>query len=128
MSDAVGVDGARPARVHAAAERGDARRGRDGSTAAAEILQPPERRSKGSAQRAVPIALQDASAKAAEMLKSSCQTGEAITPPARLEAAGKRLETMLQAIKTVRAPLDSFYATLSDEQKAQFEAIGPRRA
>jgi len=27
----------------------------------------------------------------------------------------------------VRAALDDFYATLSDEQKAQFEAIGSRR-
>jgi hypothetical protein len=79
------------------------------------------------AQRAGLVALQDASAKAAEMLKASCQTGEAITPPARLEAVGKRLDVMLQAVKTVRGPLDSFYATLSDEQKAQFEAIGPRR-
>jgi hypothetical protein len=79
------------------------------------------------AQRARLVALQDASAKAAEMLKASCQTAEAITPPARLEAVGKRLDVMLQAVKTVRGPLDSFYATLSDEQKAQFEAIGPRR-
>jgi hypothetical protein len=35
---------------------------------------------------------------------------------------------MLQAIKSVRAALDDFYATLSDEQKAQFEAIGPGRS
>ena len=35
---------------------------------------------------------------------------------------------MLQAVKDVRAALDNFYATLSDEQKAQFEAIGPRRS
>jgi hypothetical protein len=34
---------------------------------------------------------------------------------------------MLQAIKQVRSALDDFYGTLSDEQKAQFEAIGPRR-
>jgi len=27
----------------------------------------------------------------------------------------------------VRAALDDFYATLSDEQKAQFEAIGQKR-
>jgi hypothetical protein len=27
----------------------------------------------------------------------------------------------------VRTALDDFYAMLSDEQKAQFEAIGPRR-
>ena len=79
------------------------------------------------AQRASLAALHDASAKAAELLKSSCQPNEAITPPARLAAVGKRLDTMLQAVKTVRAALDDFYATLTDEQKAQFEAIGPRR-
>jgi hypothetical protein len=79
------------------------------------------------AQRASLTALQDASAKAADMLKNACQGGDAITPPARLEAAGKRLDTMLQAVKTVRSALDDFYGSLSDEQKAQFEAIGPRR-
>jgi hypothetical protein len=34
---------------------------------------------------------------------------------------------MLQAVKLVRSALDDFYGTLSDEQKAQFEAIGPQR-
>jgi len=79
------------------------------------------------AQRASLAALQDASAKAADMLKTACQSGDAITPPARLEAVGKRLDVMLQAVKTVRTALDEVYAKLSDEQKAQFEAIGPRR-
>jgi hypothetical protein len=79
------------------------------------------------AQRASLAALQDASVKAADMLKTACQSGDAITPPARLEAVGKRLDVMLQAVKTVRAALDEAYAKLSDEQKAQFEAIGPRR-
>ena len=80
------------------------------------------------AQRASLASLQDASAKAADLLKTSCQSNEAITPPARLDAVGKRLDTMLQAIKMVRAPLDDFYGKLSDEQKAQFEAIGPGRS
>jgi len=80
------------------------------------------------AQRASLTALQDASAKAAELLKNSCQPNEAITPPARLEATGKRLDAMLQAVKTVRAALDDFYGKLTDEQKAQFEAIGPGRS
>jgi hypothetical protein len=31
-------------------------------------------------------------------------------------------------VKLVRSALDGFYATLSDEQKAQFEAIGRERA
>jgi LTXXQ motif family protein len=79
------------------------------------------------AQRASLAALQDASAKAADMLKASCQIDAAVTPPARLAAVGKRLDVMLQAVKTVRTALDDFYGKLSDEQKAQFEAIGPGR-
>jgi hypothetical protein len=118
--------------------RAEATRGKNGSSAencgarqagvtdwpAAEIearVHPTE------AQRATLAALQDATAKADDMLKTSCQPSEAITPPARLEAVGKRLDVMLQAIKSVRAALDDFYGKLSDEQKAQFEAIGPRR-
>jgi len=80
------------------------------------------------AQRASLTALQNATAKAADMLKTSCQPNEAITPPARLEAARQRLDVMLEAVKTVRTPLDDFYGKLSDEQKAQFEAIGQRRS
>jgi hypothetical protein len=34
---------------------------------------------------------------------------------------------MLQAVKLVGDALEDFYANLSDEQKAQFEAIGPKR-
>jgi LTXXQ motif family protein len=72
-------------------------------------------------------ALQDASSKAADMLKAACQSDDPATPPARLAAIGKRLDTMLDAVKLVRAALDDLYATLSDEQKAQFEAIGQKR-
>jgi hypothetical protein len=79
-------------------------------------------------QRASLVALQDASAKASDMLKASCQPDDALTPPARLKAVGQRLDTMLQAVKMVRSALDDFYGMLSDEQKAQFEAIGPRRS
>jgi hypothetical protein len=79
------------------------------------------------AQAASLTALKDASALAADMLKN-CPATEAITPPARLEAIANRLDTMLQAVKTVRAALDDFYGKLTDEQKAQFEAIGPRRS
>jgi LTXXQ motif family protein len=79
------------------------------------------------AQRTALTALQNASAKAADMLATSCRIDEAATPPARLTAVGKRLDVMLQSVKLVRTALDDFYAMLSDEQKAQFEAIGPRR-
>jgi hypothetical protein len=78
-------------------------------------------------QRAALEVLQDTSANAADMLKTSCQADDAVTPPARLAAVGKRLDTMLEAVNSVRLALEDFYANLSDEQKAQFEAIGPRR-
>jgi LTXXQ motif family protein len=78
-------------------------------------------------QRASLVALQNATAQAAELLKASCLTSDPLTPPARLAAVGKRLDTMLQAVKMVRSALNDFYGSLSDEQKANFEAIGPQR-
>jgi len=79
-------------------------------------------------QRAALQVLQDTSAKAADTLKAACQAADALTPQARLAAIGKRLEVMLEAVKSVRAALEDFYSTLTDEQKAQCEAIGPRRS
>jgi LTXXQ motif family protein len=72
-------------------------------------------------------ALQEAANKASETLKASCEPGDALTPPARLDAAVSRVDALLQAEKSVDAPLKDFYATLTDEQKAQFESIGPER-
>lgn len=57
----------------------------------------------------------------------TCQPDDVVTPVARLAALANRLDTMLQAVKLVRPALENFYTTLSDEQKAQFEAIGPKR-
>lgn len=79
------------------------------------------------AQRKGLTALQDAAFNAANILRGVCQPDNALTPPARLAAVGKRLDTMLQAVKTVRAAMDDFYGSLSDEQKANFDAIGPQR-
>jgi len=42
-------------------------------------------------------------------------------------AVGKRLDTMLQAVTVVRSALYDYCRALSDEQKAQFEVIGPQR-
>ncbi len=80
------------------------------------------------AQKAKLTALQDATFKAADSLKATCRPSTALTPPARLAAASERLDALLGAVKSVHAALDDFYGTLSDEQKAQFEAIGPDRS
>jgi hypothetical protein len=80
------------------------------------------------AQRASLVALEGDTTKATDLLKASCQPDNALTPPARLSAVGKRLDAMLQAVKMVRTGLDGFYGSLNDEQKAEFEAIGPQHA
>ena len=79
-------------------------------------------------QRAALKALQDANARAVDILNNECQPQEATTLPIRLDAVDGRLGAIQQAVYLVSAALQDFYATLSDEQKAQFEAIGQRRA
>jgi hypothetical protein len=77
-------------------------------------------------QRAALKALENANASAVDVLISDCQP-DAVTLPARLDAVNGRLAAMQQAVYLVSAALEGFYATLSDEQKAQFEAIGQKR-
>ena len=77
-------------------------------------------------QRAALKVLQQANARAVEIL-AGCQPQDTTTPPARLDAVAGRLTAMLQAVGLVSTALEDLYATLSDEQKAQFEAIGQKR-
>jgi hypothetical protein len=70
--------------------------------------------------------LQDTTLRTMETL-SACPSKLAETPQARLTAVKARLETMLQAVTGISDALDDFEADLSDEQKAGFEAMGPKR-
>jgi hypothetical protein len=72
--------------------------------------------------------LKEASAKAADELRASCPAQSAETPVARLDAMNKRLHAMVQAIKTLGPMLGTFYASLSDEQKARFNSMGRQNA
>ena len=69
--------------------------------------------------------LKGAANQAANALKTSCPTSFPLTPPGRLQAMTARLEATLRAVDLVRPPLAQFYDSLSDEQKARFNAIGP---
>jgi hypothetical protein len=68
--------------------------------------------------------LKQASAKAADELRASCpkQLPEAL--PARLDEMTAQLNAMVRAVKSLRPTLATFYASLSDEQKAQFNNMG----
>ena len=70
--------------------------------------------------------LQDTTLRTMQTL-SSCPMKAEATPQARLAAVKTRLQTMQQAVGGVADALDDFEADLSDEQKAAFEAIGPKR-
>src|SRR5262245_65144374 len=84
-----------------------------------EIVQPAD------AQRSMLDELRAASAKAIDMLKSGCPKDLPSIPTGRLAAMESRLQVMLAAVQTVRPALERFYQSLSDEQKARFNAIAP---
>src|SRR6516225_1457087 len=83
----------------------------------AQLVEPDE------AQRAALEELKIAMAKAVDLLKAGCPTDLPSTPTGRIEAMRGRLSAMLEAVRTVRAPLAKFYALLNDEQKARFNAL-----
>lgn len=69
--------------------------------------------------------LKSASIDAANQLRASCPTQLLQTPIDRFDAISKRLDSMGEAIKIVRPALADFYTSLSDEQKARFNTLGP---
>ena len=75
-------------------------------------------------QDAALMDLKEASVKAADILKVSCRSEQPLTPTGRLAAMEERLNTILQALELVQAPLENFYNSLSDEQKARFNRLG----
>jgi hypothetical protein len=69
--------------------------------------------------------LKKAAQKAGDQLQSSCPTAVPKSPVARLDTVATRLGARVDAIEAVRPNLKNFYASLSDEQKARFNLMGP---
>lgn len=76
------------------------------------------------AQRVALASLNDATTKAAGLLKANCPKEQSLTPPGRVALMEQRLNAMLEAIKIVEPELDAFYGLLTDEQKARFNQLG----
>ncbi|GLR86630.1 hypothetical protein GCM10007857_33410 [Bradyrhizobium iriomotense] len=76
-------------------------------------------------QRSLLDDLKAAARRAADAFKQSCNDSYALTPPGRLRAMTNRLSATLEAVKIVRPALEKFYGSLSDEQQARFNALGP---
>jgi hypothetical protein len=80
------------------------------------------------AQEADLNALQDATTKAVSIMQAACPGETPLTPTGRLEAMQTRLQAMIDAAHTVKPSLDTFYVSLSSEQKARFNRIGSELA
>ena len=72
-------------------------------------------------------ALKTAEENAEKTLAASCATQTPATAEGRLDVVNARLQAMVQASDAVRGPLNDFYSSLSDEQKAAFNALGQNR-
>ena len=59
----------------------------------------------------------------AHQLRASCPAAPALTPTARLEAVDQRLSAMVYAVTVLRGTLNKFYNSLSEEQRARFDAM-----
>jgi hypothetical protein len=73
-------------------------------------------------QRALLDDFANASVRAAQAIKEACPTTVSFMPTGRLDAMQKRVEGMVEAVGIVAPPLDKFYNSLSDEQKARLNA------
>ena len=75
------------------------------------------------AQQAALAEFKDATGKAMDALKAACPDDLPSTPTGRMAAMHKRIAAMLLAINIVQPPLQRFYKSLTDEQKARFNVV-----
>jgi hypothetical protein len=74
-------------------------------------------------QQAALAALRDAAGKADDAILASCPKQAPLTPTGRLDAVKARLQAMANGVDLIKPPLQDFYASLSDEQKAKFDML-----
>jgi hypothetical protein len=85
-----------------------------------QVVQP-----SGQQQQDAFAALKQASHDSANQLQASCPPQVPQTPVERVDAVKTRLQAMVGAMHTIRPKLQAFYASLSDDQKARFNTMGP---
>ena len=71
--------------------------------------------------------LQTASAAAKKIIASSCAKETVSTGPIHFAEMQKRLAGLLESIKVLREPYETFYASLDSRQKALLDGLGPTR-
>jgi LTXXQ motif family protein len=67
--------------------------------------------------------IEAASAKVRDMLREACAAGSVLASEEARAAAEKMVEAAMTAVRSMRAALEGFYASLSDEQKRKLDAF-----
>ena len=67
--------------------------------------------------------LNDASTRAADIMKANCRPDQTVTPTGRVALMEDRLSAMLKALDAVQSVLVKFYDLLGNEQKARFNRL-----
>jgi hypothetical protein len=67
--------------------------------------------------------LEAASAKVRDMLRDACAAGSVLASEEARAVAEKMVEAATTAMRSMRAALEGFYASLSDEQKRKLDAF-----
>ena len=80
------------------------------------------------AQRVALDSLNDATTKAAGLLKANCPKEQVLTPPGRVAMMEQRLNAMLEAIKIVEPELDAFYGLLTMSRRRDLISWAPAKA
>ena len=62
--------------------------------------------------------------RASGVVLTTCTGDVAVTPPGQFEAIDRRLESVLTAVRGVRAAMDGLWSSLDDEQKARLNTVG----
>jgi len=75
-------------------------------------------------QKALLANLQKAAEDAAARFRDACPDAVPMTPPGRMQVMLLRLQSIDEAIQTVKPALQAFYNSLNDEQKARFNEVG----
>jgi hypothetical protein len=105
---------------------GNCRDPRDAASASVPVDPIVRRLRLTEAQAAALEEFSQTSDEAAQKVRDSCPRAAPLTPTGRIAAIEARLTALLGALDTLRAPLERFYTSLTDAQKAQFDRVGSR--
>ena len=92
----------------------------------ADRARSPTRCSRAAEQKALLDNLRKASQEAAAQFRDACPESVPMTPPGRLQAMTQRLQATCDAVEHREARAGGVLQSLTDEQKARFNEIGPQ--